>query len=101
MAVQSDEPITSTVISVGVRELKDHLSNYLRQVKSGQTIVITDHGREIAQLIPRNLSVREKIVAMRDAGLLEWSGEKFAPGEPVGETIGSQSLSDLVSELRE
>ncbi len=37
---------------VGVRELRDHLSKYLAQVKEGREVVITDHGRPVARLVP-------------------------------------------------
>jgi prevent-host-death family protein len=37
---------------VGVRELKDHLSRYLAQANAGAEIVVTDHGRPIARLMP-------------------------------------------------
>jgi prevent-host-death family protein len=37
---------------VGVRELRDHLSKYLAEVKEGREIVVTDHGRPIARLVP-------------------------------------------------
>lgn len=30
---------------IGIRELKARLSDYLRQVRRGQVIVITDHGQ--------------------------------------------------------
>ncbi|MCI0774033.1 MAG: type II toxin-antitoxin system prevent-host-death family antitoxin, partial [Chloroflexi bacterium] len=38
--------------SVGIRELKNRLSKYLRAVKAGQTILITDRGRPVGRLIP-------------------------------------------------
>jgi prevent-host-death family protein len=37
---------------VGVRELKAHLSEYLARVKSGEEVLITEHGRTIAKLTP-------------------------------------------------
>jgi len=46
--------------SVGVRELKAHLSSYLRRAKEGETVEITDRGRVVAELGPRRaLSVSE------------------------------------------
>ena len=36
--------------AVGVRELKARLSAYLRDVVSGETVLITDRGRVIAEL---------------------------------------------------
>ena len=38
-------------MDVGVRELKQHLSEYLRQVERGETIRITDRGRPKAVLM--------------------------------------------------
>lgn len=35
---------------VGIRELKDRLSEYLRLVKAGETILVTDRGKVVAQL---------------------------------------------------
>jgi antitoxin (DNA-binding transcriptional repressor) of toxin-antitoxin stability system len=36
--------------AVGVRELKAHLSRYLRDVQAGETVLVTDRGRVIAEL---------------------------------------------------
>ena len=33
-----------------VTELKKHLSHYLRLVASGESVTITDHGRQVARL---------------------------------------------------
>jgi prevent-host-death family protein len=35
---------------VGIRELKAHLSEYIRRVEAGEVITITDHGRVAAVL---------------------------------------------------
>jgi prevent-host-death family protein len=37
---------------VGVRALRDNLSEYLRRVKRGELLVITDRGRPIGELSP-------------------------------------------------
>jgi prevent-host-death family protein len=37
---------------VGIRTLKNKLSEYLRMVQSGETILITDHDRVVAELHP-------------------------------------------------
>jgi prevent-host-death family protein len=36
--------------SIGVRELKAHLSQILRHVQTGEAILITDRGRVVAEL---------------------------------------------------
>lgn len=37
-------------MEVSVRELKNHLSEYLRRAQTGERIVITSHGKAIASL---------------------------------------------------
>ncbi len=36
--------------TAGIREAKAHLSEYLRRVEEGETVLITDRGRVIAEL---------------------------------------------------
>jgi len=38
--------------AVGIRELKNRLSEYLRQVQQGERVLVTDRGRVIAELRP-------------------------------------------------
>lgn len=42
--------VATTSTAVGVRELKNNLSRYLERVKTGEEIVVTDHGRPVARL---------------------------------------------------
>ena len=37
---------------VGVRELKDKLSNYIKRAEAGERVVITDRGKPVAELRP-------------------------------------------------
>jgi prevent-host-death family protein len=37
---------------VGVRELKNRLSHYVRQARAGQEIAVTDRGERVAELVP-------------------------------------------------
>jgi prevent-host-death family protein len=39
-------------MDVGVRELKQHLSEYLRRVAAGETLQVTDRGVPVALIIP-------------------------------------------------
>ena len=38
--------------TVGVRELKNKLSEYLRRVRLGESILVTDRGEVVAELLP-------------------------------------------------
>jgi prevent-host-death family protein len=42
----------NTNMETGVRELKDNLSRYIRRIEAGERIVITAHGRVVAELVP-------------------------------------------------
>ncbi len=46
---------------VGTRELKNKLSEYMRRVKAGETIIVTEHGRTIGQIIPVKPTTEERI----------------------------------------
>lgn len=52
--------------AVGVRELKAHLSRYLREVETGEVVLVTDRGRVVAELrAPGEVSWRESEVDRR------------------------------------
>ncbi len=38
--------------AVGIRELKDRLSHYVRLVESGESVLVTDRGSVVAELRP-------------------------------------------------
>jgi len=86
---------------IGIRELKSTLSECVREVKSGRTIVVTDHGRPVARIIPEAISARERVEALRRAGAIAWSGRRLRPAKPVGKVRGSKTVADLVVENRE
>jgi prevent-host-death family protein len=43
--------------TVGVRELRQNLSKYLERVKDGETLTVTERGREVARLVPSQPNV--------------------------------------------
>ena len=49
---------------VGVRELRQNLSVYLRRVESGETLDVTEHGRLVARLAPApETSTLDRLIA--------------------------------------
>lgn len=38
--------------TVGIRELKNRLSEYVREVRAGETVLVTDRGEVVAELSP-------------------------------------------------
>ena len=45
--------------SVGIRELKNRLSEYIRLVRNGETVLVTDRGVVVAELRPPALPTDE------------------------------------------
>jgi prevent-host-death family protein len=84
---------------VGIRELKAQLSHYVRLVREGRRVVVTDRGEEVAELravTPASPGLRELI----DGGQVRWSGGKPARfPKPI--PIRGGPISDTVGELRE
>jgi len=85
----------------GVRELKARLSAYLRRVQAGDTVVITDHGRPIARLVPIAPTLEARLEALAQTGLVAWTGAKLGPVTPVAHTAGERTVADLLLEDRE
>jgi prevent-host-death family protein len=39
-------------METGIRHLKDNLSRYIRRIEAGERVVVTAHGRVVAELVP-------------------------------------------------
>ena len=39
-------------MEAGIRDLKDNLSRYIRRIEAGEHVVVTAHGRVVAELVP-------------------------------------------------
>lgn len=46
---------------IGVAELKNNLSRHLRDVEAGEEVVVTDHGRPLARIVPIEATSRVAI----------------------------------------
>jgi prevent-host-death family protein len=90
-----------TELKVGTRELKNKLSEYMRRVKAGETIIVTEHGKSIGQIIPIKPSIEERLQAMVSAGQAEWNGQKLKPYQSRVVNRSDHQLSDLIVEDRE
>jgi len=85
-----------------VRELRQNLSKYLVQVKSGESFVVTERGREVARLTPSGPpdSAIARLVAERGAtmprvSLLERIDSSTLP------PAGGPPVEQVLDELRE
>ena len=85
---------------VGLKALKNHLSEYVRRAAAGETIVITDRDRPVAEIGPP----RQQPETWRERGLREgWytpavRGPDWPP-EPI--PIEGYTLEQLLADLDE
>ena len=63
-------------MKVSVRELKDRLSEHLRAVKDGKSILVTSHNKPVARLSPVPSESASGVQRLLDQGLASWNGKK-------------------------
>lgn len=49
--------------SVGIRELKNRLSEYVREARSGEGVLVTDRGEVVAELISSQGNSRQDVAS--------------------------------------
>lgn len=86
--------------TTGIRELKEQLSTYIRRVKAGETIVITDRGKPVGRLVPYSDSLAHRLEMMQEVGFIRWSGQSLAAAEPAVQNTSKPLVSDLLLEDR-
>jgi len=88
--------------SVGVRELRQNLSLYLREVKEGDSFRVTERGREVARLVPSGPadSPIARLVAERGATMPRVDLVALAKASELPAAVGPPS-SQILDELRE
>jgi len=62
--------------AVGLKVLKNRLSEYLRRVKSGERLVVTERGRPVAVISRAGTPVDEVIETMVREREARWGGGK-------------------------
>ncbi len=87
--------------TVGIRDLKAQLSQYMRQVKAGTTITITEWGKPVGRIIPVEETLEEKMETLISTGFAVWNGGRLTAVTPVAKAKGDKTVSDLVIEDRE
>ena len=89
-----------TMITVGIRQLRDRLSHYLRRVKAGERLVITERGKSVAVLSPSaGNATDQRVEAMLWEGLADWGGGKPL-GSPRPARVKGPSVAQAVIEGR-
>jgi prevent-host-death family protein len=77
------------VKSVGLRELKNRLSEYIREARSGESVLVTDRGEVVAELVAASGAAPEGGIPAAVAALAR-KGEL---------TLGEPNLAALYTKL--
>jgi len=85
---------------VGIRELKARLSQCVRDVKGGATIIVTEHGRRVARLVPEAGSVDDRLSALKDAGSILWSGRRLGRAAAAVRAKKKPTVAEILVENR-
>ncbi len=88
------------MITVGIKELKNKLSHYLREIKKGKKIVVTEREKAIATIVPvERVDEDSKLLSLVKEGFAIWKG-----GKPMGSRhpvkIKGKPVSEIVIEDR-
>lgn len=85
--------------SIGVRELRQRASEYLRLVESGETVQVTDRGRPVALLVP--IPARDPLERLEAEGrLARAEGDLLELGAPLPPAAGEPLPGEVLAGMR-
>jgi prevent-host-death family protein len=88
---------------IGIRELRQRASHYLREVQAGESIEVTDRGRPVARLVPHPRTTGMDDLAA-EGRLDQASGDALEIGGPLapadGKPLPSVALADIRADER-
>lgn len=90
--------------AIGSRELKTRLGAYLRQVRAGATILVTDRGEPIAELRPlptASTAEEKRLSELATTGLLTARSRKELTRRKTPVRVKGRPISETISEDRE
>lgn len=91
------------MIVAGVAQLKAKLSEYLARVRAGGDVLVTEHGRPVARIVPVS-SDREELVELERDGLVRSGAMKLPSGfldAPRPKPVGGGVTEALLEERRQ
>ena len=92
--------------TVGLRDLKNRLSEYVRQVRSGEGVLVTDRGEIVAELVPPGQltdghGVPSGLVALAKTGRLTLGADNDAAAYPrLSRLLKRRRSAELLDEER-
>ena len=84
---------------VGCREFKNRLGRYLRAVRKGQTLLITDRGKPVARVSPPDQNRDSELTFSDLLKKLEAEGKIRLPKRPLGKFRAVPSRGKSASQM--
>ncbi len=84
---------------VGSREFKNRLGRYLRAVRKGQTLLITDRGKPVARVSPPDQNGDSELTFSELLKKLEAEGKIRLPKRPLGKFRAVPSRGKPASQM--
>ena len=95
-------------MDVATRDLKDHLSEYLKRVQAGEEITITSHGKPVAKLSPPDAVKAPRPDPLANVAWIRQPTRQRQPGERFGlppdqriKMTPGPTMSEIVSQDRD
>jgi prevent-host-death family protein len=87
------------MVAVGIRELRNRLSQYLKRVGAGERVVVTHRGQPVAVISPPPITPADgRIEAMLRDGVARWGGGRprgaIRPPRVKGPSVAQAVIED-------
>jgi prevent-host-death family protein len=86
------------MIRIGIRELRQNASAWLRRVEQGESFEVTARGRPVAWLVPAHTD--DVLARLEAQGTLHRGAGDLLSIKPLKQEPAKPALSDILRELR-
>ena len=88
--------------TIGIKALKNKLSEYVRAAAAGETVLVTDRGRVLAELVPPRVRADASLAERRLGELMRQGllvAAKGSCGAPLQQRKPVAKIAELLDEL--
>ncbi len=91
----------TAVRAVGIKELKNRLSEYVRLASAGETVLVTDRDRVVAEIVPPRYGRAETLADARLAEAVRkgWMAPPALPGSEPPPRLPVAPLEQILREI--
>ena len=86
----------ASIQEIGVRALREKLSQVLESVQAGQSVLVTHNRKPIARIEPVYGDAPPDVGRLLQTGRAKWGGGRLADFEPVGLVGDGPTISEIL-----